>query len=273
MKRAFASILLIVALVVATGALALAGHRRQAAQLAQQTAAYQSNRTAHPAAAAAAKTATTTTTAKAGEKVATKAATARAKKLKAVGQGQSLSVAVMGSDIATGKDPAGFQYGVRDYLSKTLGYDVTLSGNWAAGATIGGTGLSQLATVAAKAPALLIIAYGTAEQDSTNNFYAQPDTLRANLAMLLSRAKTALPDTRVVVLTSWRHGTDGAAYDAVIKTAAQAAGAQVVDLTTVWQAAANQTAANQPTEAGQQAIAQAVIKQALVKAYVPKALQ
>ncbi|WP_225047575.1 SGNH/GDSL hydrolase family protein [Lacticaseibacillus kribbianus] len=272
MKRSIAYTLIVVLCLGLIGALVVVGRQRQAQALNEQTAAYHRGSAKHASQQAGSGAAT----AKVKKPVAAQSAAAKAKaaQLRAVGQGQTLNLAVMGDDIAAAKADGGFQYQLRDYLQTTLGYTVDVSGNWATGATIGGTGLWQVTSIAAKQPGLVIVEYGTNEQDQQNRYFAHTNTLQINLTALLNDLRGRLPNAKLVVLTSWRQAADtGADYDTAIRAAATAAGASVVDLSAQWAKASNSATDHWPTKAGQRAIAQAVIKQALVPIYVPEALR
>ncbi|NVY96213.1 SGNH/GDSL hydrolase family protein [Lactobacillus sp. DCY120] len=204
-----------------------------------------------------------------------------------IGAGKQLKVAVMGDEIAAGyyagTPKQAFQYQVTNFLHKSLGYQVSLKGHWRKGATIGGAAIDNYQRLVNWNPDLLILEYGTNDQDPKNSAYASPKTFWTNLQALLTDLQAKLPQTKVILLTSWQ-GKNNQTYDPLIKSAGRQAGIDVLDLAPIWHDQVNRADSSSqtwtktvtkkwPNTAGQVEIARSLIQKELVPFYVPRQLR
>lgn len=197
-------------------------------------------------------------------------------KVRNIGKNRDLKYVALGDSLAAGyntsEEKKAYQYLVENYLSDTMGFNTTLQGRWAPGNTVGGNALEEYNEVLGMKPDLITIEYGTNEQDRTNQFYARPETFLTNLSSLVGSYKTAFPNAKIVLLTTWKAETYEE-YDAQIKAVAEKYDVKVADITDVWRKSKDTIAPKgakswrgegdgyHPNDKGNREIADAIIKQ------------
>ncbi|MFD1441637.1 SGNH/GDSL hydrolase family protein [Lacticaseibacillus hegangensis] len=159
-----------------------------------------------------------------------------------------LAYAAMGDDIAAGHytttEKAAYPYLVAARLQKSMGFKVTLTDSWRAGATIGTGGLPNLDQVAESKPDIVSLQYGNNEQSApggTARLY------QSNLTKAVTQLKVKLPQAKIILLTPWRQQ---AAYQRAVLAVGQAAGATVIDISSIKAATDTSAAANTKSWAG-----------------------
>lgn len=222
MRKVFGYTLSILVGILLIGVIIVTGRAHQAKTLEDQTTAYHSQSVINASKA----------------KVAAKvSATAEAKELRKIGKGKKLKYVALGDSLAAGyytsaKDKS-YQYLVKSYLTNMLGFKTTLDGLWQGGATIASLAIPNYQKIDDMDPDLVTIEFGTNEQDSTNDYYAYPDTFEQNLTTLVQDLKKTNSKVKIILLTSWS-STTYKKYDSKVEAVAKKYKLQVANIHKVW---------------------------------------
>ncbi|WP_461215326.1 SGNH/GDSL hydrolase family protein [Lacticaseibacillus sp. GG6-2] len=245
--------------IIAVVAIVFLGRQHQADILREQEA-------SHASLVAKQATSSTATTSTTDHKASSSKTAKQGKRFKYVALGDSLAA----GDYTTKEDRA-YQYEITRYLKNDLGFKPTLDGYWQAGGTIASIATPNYDSIVAMNPDLITIELGTNEQDPNNADYARSVTFKTNLAGLVAKLQDDLPNTKIILLTTWQTETS-AAYDKVIKSVGKKAAVPVVDISKVWENPKNISQQGDtswtgtgdgyhPNDAGNKAIAKLVEKQ------------
>ncbi|MFD1393594.1 SGNH/GDSL hydrolase family protein [Lacticaseibacillus jixianensis] len=258
MRRIFGGLMIVLISIIMIVGLAKIGNSREQAQLEAQSASY-------------ARTDRSSSSAVSSSSSSEKKASAKPKP----GQGKTLSLAVMGDDMAAGHftstEKSAYQYLVAADIQKSLGFKVTLTGTWRSGATIGTSGLPNISSVTTNKPDVVILQYGNNEQTaagSTAGLYHD------NLMKAVQTLRAQLPKVKVIIITPW---TQNAAFQRSVTQVGSSTGVSVVDISQISTDNVNHASANTsswagkvsgdwPNDQGNAKIA-AAVEQVIAKAY------
>jgi acyl-CoA thioesterase-1 len=137
-------------------------------------------------------------------------------------KGETLTYIPMGDSLGAGF--AAYDSGHRyvnvfqELLNEKMGFNVSMPKELTvSGRGVKDEGLPNIPVIEQYKPDLVTIEFGTNDMDKTKITYADPDSFSDELDSLVKNIQSVSPNTKIILVTTWRNGQPSFLYDNIIE--------------------------------------------------------